>query len=395
MKAAYIDCFSGISGDMFLGALIDAGLPFEELKRALATLPIDHYSLEAKKEIKNGLTGTKFSVKLEHHEHAHRGLHEISEIIEKSDLSAGCRERSLKIFKAIAVEEGKIHGVSPDEIHFHEIGAIDSIIDIVGAAFGIEYMGIQSIACSRVPLGSGFVNSGHGRIPLPAPATVALLKDVPVYNAGIEAELVTPTGAALLKEFAISFGEMPPMTIESVGYGAGSRDLADRPNLLRILIGREESQKTTETVVVMDANLDDTNPEWLGFMMERLFNAGALDVVFCPIQMKKNRPGVQIQVIGRPQDKDKLLDIVFAESTTLGIRFTYSQRQVLERTHTEIDSPWGKLRVKKVIEKDGSTILYSEYEDCRKIAIEQNLSLREIYYWVMSANINSTKGGRA
>jgi pyridinium-3,5-bisthiocarboxylic acid mononucleotide nickel chelatase len=394
MKTAYIDCFSGISGDMFLGALIDAGLPFEELKRALATLPIDHYSLEAKKEIKNGLTGTKFSVQLEHGEHSHRGLHEISEIIQKSNFSAACKERSLRVFKAIAIEEGKIHGVSPDEIHFHEIGAIDSIIDIVGAAFGVEYMGIESIACSRVPLGSGFVNSGHGRIPLPAPATVTLLKGVPVYDAGIEVELVTPTGAALLKEFAKSFGTMPPMTIDSIGYGAGSRDLADRPNLLRILIGKEEAQKTTETVVVMDANLDDTNPEWLGFMMERLFDAGALDVVFCPIQMKKNRPGVQIQVIARPQDKDKLLDIMFAESTTLGIRFSYSQRQILEREQTEIESPWGKLRVKKVTGRDGSAILYPEYEACRKIAGERNLSLKEIYYWVMSVNINSTKGGK-
>jgi pyridinium-3,5-bisthiocarboxylic acid mononucleotide nickel chelatase len=395
MKTAYIDCFSGISGDMFLGALIDAGLPFDELKRVLATLPIGHYSLEAKKEIKNGLTGTKFSVKLEHHEHAHRGLREISEIIEKGGLSAACKGRSLRVFKAIAIEEGKIHGVSPDEIHFHEIGAIDSIIDIAGAAFALEYMGIESVACSRVPLGSGFVNSGHGRMPLPAPATVALLKGVPVYDAEIEAELVTPTGAALLREFAGSFGEMPPMTIESVGYGAGSKNLADRPNLLRVLIGREEAHKTTETVAVMDANLDDTNPEWLGFMMDRLFDAGALDVVFCPIQMKKNRPGVQIQVIGRPQDKDKLLDIIFAESTTLGIRFTYSQRQILERTQWEIDSPWGKLRVKKVIGRDGGTILYPEYEDCRRIAGEQNLTLREIYYWVISQSVNSKIGGKA
>jgi pyridinium-3,5-bisthiocarboxylic acid mononucleotide nickel chelatase len=394
MKTAYIDCFSGISGDMFIGALIDAGLPFDELKRVLATLPIGHYSLDAKKEIKNGLTGTKFSVHQEHKEHAHRGLLEIREIIEKGNLSIRCKDRSLRIFEAIALEEGKIHGRSPDEIHFHEIGAIDSIIDIAGAAFGIEYMGIESVFCSRVPLGSGFINSGHGRIPLPAPATVALLKGVPVYDSGLECELVTPTGAALLKEFSGSFGLMPPMKIESVGYGAGSRDLSDRPNLLRILIGREDAQKTIETVVVVDANLDDTNPEWLGFMMERLFEAGALDVVFSPVQMKKNRPGVQIQVIGRPQDKDKLLDIIFAESTTLGIRFSYSQRQVLERTQAEIDSPWGKLRVKNVTGRDGAVIIYPEYEDCRRIAREQNLSLREIYYRVMSGNVNSTKGDR-
>jgi pyridinium-3,5-bisthiocarboxylic acid mononucleotide nickel chelatase len=395
MKIAYLDCFSGISGDMFLGALIDAGLSFDELKKALATLPIGHYSLDVKKELKNNIAGTRFSVHQEHHEHAHRGLREIREIIERGGLSAGCKERSLRIFETIAIEEGKIHGRSPDEIHFHEIGAVDSIIDIVGAAFGVEYMGIGAMASSRVPLGSGFVNSGHGRIPLPAPATVALLKGVPVYDAGLECELVTPTGAALIKEFVVAFGEMPPMTIENVGYGAGARDLADRPNLLRILIGREDVQKTIESVIVMDANLDDTNPEWLGFMMERLFDAGALDVVFSQIQMKKNRPGVQLQVIGRPQDKDKLLDIIFAESTTLGIRFSYSQRQVLERTQAQIDSPWGKLRVKKVTARDGTAIIYPEYEDCRRIAREQNLPLREIYYWVASRNVISAEGDRS
>jgi len=379
---------------MFLGALIDAGLPLEELSRALSTLPIGHYSLDAKKETRNGLTGTRFIVKQGHEaHHSHRGLREIREIIQGGDLSSSVKARSLRIFESIAVEEGKIHGCPPDEIHFHEIGAIDSIVDIVGTAFGIEFMGINTIYSSRLPLGSGFIESGHGRIPVPAPATVALLKGVPVYNSGLECEIVTPTGAALIKEFSVSFGPMPPMTIEAIGYGAGSRLLADRPNLLRILIGKADDEETVETVVVLDANLDDTNPEWLGFMMDRLFEAGALDVIFAPIQMKKNRPGVQIQVMGRPDKRDKLLDIIFSESTTLGIRYSYTQRKILERTRAEIDSPWGRMEVKKVTGPDGSRVFYPEYDICRRIAKEKNLPIREVYYWVLGRNNAFTKGG--
>jgi pyridinium-3,5-bisthiocarboxylic acid mononucleotide nickel chelatase len=265
----------------------------------------------------------------------------------------------------------------------------------VGTAFGIEFLGIGSISSSRLPLGSGFIQAGHGRIPLPAPATVALLKGVPVYDSGLECELVTPTGAALIKEFSGSFGPMPPMTIENIGYGAGARDLSDRPNLLRIMIGRETRDPKTETVVVLDANLDDANPEWLGFMMDRLFEAGALDVVFSPAQMKKNRPGVQIQVIGMPGDRDKLLDIIFMESSTLGIRYNYSQRKILERTQAQIESPWGKLGVKKVTGPDGATVLYPEYEVCRRIAREQNISIREIYSRIMAENANFTEGDKA
>lgn len=379
---------------MSLGALIDAGLPLEELKRALGTLPIDHYSIGAKKETRNGITGTRFFVDQGHEaRHSHRGLKEIREIIERGALSNSVKERSLRVFEAIAVEEGKIHGRPKDEIHFHEIGAIDSIIDIVGTCFAIEFLGIDSISSSRLPMGAGFIESGHGRIPLPAPATIALLKGVPVYDSGLACELVTPTGAALIRELAGSFGLMPPMVVEAVGYGAGSRMLEDRPNLLRIVIGKEETKKDAETVVVLEANLDDTNPEWLGFMMDRLFDAGALDVAFLPVHMKKNRPGVQIQVVGRPCQGDALMDIIFAESTTLGIRFGYSQRRILERTRVEVDSPWGKIAVKKVTGPDGSPVFYPEYDVCMKIAKENNIPVREIYYRVMGDN-NILKGDR-
>ncbi len=386
MKTAYLDCFSGISGDMFLGALLDAGLPFDELKNAIQALPLDGYSIDMAREKKNELISTRFMVNLEGERHEHRGLKDIKEIILGSGLSNEVKGRSIRIFESIAWVEGEIHDRSPDEIHFHEVGAVDSIIDIVGAVFGIEFLDITTVASSALPLGSGFAETGHGRIPIPAPATIALLKGIPVYDSGLRHELVTPTGAALVRELAGSFGSMPPMTVDSVGYGSGSRDLPDRPNLFRIIIGDSQYENQVETVAVLEANLDDYNPEWLPFLMDKLFKAGALDVVFCPIQMKKNRPGIQIQIMGRPEQKDELMDILFRESSTLGIRFRYSQRRVLERSQIEIESPWGKIEVKEVSRPDGSSYILPEYEICKKIAEKNGLPLKEIYYWVMSVN---------
>ena len=384
MRIAYLDCFSGVSGDMFLGALLDAGLPFEELKESLGSLSLDGYSLEMNREEKGGLFGTRFVVKVEKEEN--RDLADIKKIIHAGSLSKEVRKKSLQIFESIAQEEGKIHNCLPEKVHFHEVGALDSIIDIVGSVFGMEFLGIATVSASSLPLGSGFVDTEHGRIPIPAPATIALLEGVPVYDSGLKHELVTPTGAALVKGLASSFGSMPSMTVERVGYGAGSRDLPDRPNLLRIIIGHDQSEQQVETVVTLEANLDDTNPEWLGFLMGRLFEAGALDVVFCPIQMKKNRPGILIQVMGRPEQRDVLMDILFTESTTLGVRFQYTQRKVLQRSMVEIDSPWGKMVVKKVVRPDGSSYFLPEYEACRKIADEKRLPLKEIYHWVISSN---------
>jgi hypothetical protein len=315
-----------------------------------------------------------------------RGIRDIKKIIEAGNLSNGVKKESIEVFAAIAREEGKIHNRPPEEIHFHEVGAADSIIDIVGTFFGIEFLGIGFITASSLPLGSGFTETEHGRIPLPAPATVALLKSIPVYDSGLMHELVTPTGAALVRRLASSFGAMPPMTVENVGYGVGGRNLPDRPNLLRILIGRDQPQDHIETIVMVEANLDDTNPEWMGFIMDRLFEAGALDVVFCPVQMKKNRPGILVQVMGYPQQRDELMDILFRESTTLGVRFRYSQRKVLQRSIDEIDSPWGKILAKKVSRLDGSIFFLPEYEACKKIAEKNGLPIKEIYYWVISSN---------
>ena len=386
MQIAYLDCFSGISGDMFIGALLDAGLSFEDLDQKIQALPFDSFHLEMKREARSQIFGTRFVVKTEGEEQAPRNLEVIRNIIRKGSLSRGVKDKSIRIFEKLASVEGKIHNKPPEEVHFHEVGAVDSIIDIVGTVYGLERLGITSLFVSPLPLGSGFVETAHGRIPIPAPATTALLEGVPVYDSGTHHEMVTPTGAALVKGLATSFGPMPPMVVENIGYGVGKRDLSDRPNLARILIGHMQTEGQVDTVIILEANIDDTSPEWLGFLMDRLFDAGALDVVFCPVQMKKNRPGIQIQIMGRPDQKDTLMEILFRESSTLGIRFRYTQRMVLQRSVAEVESPWGKIKVKKVLERDGSPFFLPEYEACREVALKTNRPLREIFYWVIGLN---------
>ncbi len=386
MKIAYLDCFSGISGDMFIGALLDAGLSFEDLDQKIQDLPFDSFHLEMKQEARSQIFGTRFVVKTEGQEQVPRNLEVIRNIIRKGSLSSGVKDKSVRIFEELAGVEGKIHNKPPEEVHFHEVGAVDSIIDIVGTVYGLERLGITSLFVSSLPLGSGFVETAHGRIPIPAPATTALLEGVPVYDSGTHHEMVTPTGAALVKGLATSFGPMPPMVVEKIGYGVGKRDLSDRPNLVRILIGHMQTEGQVDTVIILEANIDDTSPEWLGFLMDRLFDAGALDVVFCPVQMKKNRPGIQIQIMGRPDQKDTLMEILFRESSTLGIRFRYTQRMVLQRSVAEVESPWGKIKVKKVLERDGSPFFLPEYEACREVALKTNRPLREIFYWVIGLN---------
>ncbi|MBW2030367.1 MAG: nickel pincer cofactor biosynthesis protein LarC [Deltaproteobacteria bacterium] len=388
MKLAYLDCFSGISGDMFLGALIDLGLPLEELEQALLSLPIKGYTLTATKEERNHVQGTRFVVEYERRGQEMRDFEAIRDLIMASSLGPGVKERSIRVFEAIAREEGTIHNAPPERVHFHEVGALDSIIDIVGSVFGIEYLGISSLHSSSLPLGSGFVETQHGRLPNPAPATVALLRGVPVHDSGLHEELVTPTGAALVKVLADSWGHMPPMKVDGVGYGVGKRELKDRPNLLRIITGDPLDTVSEETILVMEASLDDTNPEWLGYLMDRLLGAGALDVLFIPVHMKKNRPGTVLQVIAEPGLRDTLAGIVFEESTTLGLRFRYTERMVLERSLVDIESPWGPMKAKVVTLPDGTRRTLPEYESSREIAEANNLPLKEVYQWVLSA----TKG---
>lgn len=386
MKIAYLDCFSGLSGDMFLGALLDAGLPLDDLRAVLGSLPLSGYRLEVNREGRNHLYGTRFVVQVEEDQHAHRGLNDIKKILSAGDLSRNALDTIVRIFEAIAREEGKIHHRPHDEIHFHEVGAVDSIIDIAGSVFGMERLGIGSMVVSPLPLGSGFVETRHGRIPVPAPATIALLKDVPVYDSGLSYELVTPTGAALAKGLADSFGPMPPMVVDKVGYGVGSRQLPDRPNLLRIITGRGTVDQEGDSVVLLEANLDDASPEWLGFLMDQLFEAGALDVLFIPVYMKKNRPGTMLQVMVNPRDKERLMAILFRESTTLGIRFQHTRRRILPRSSVEVESPWGNMQVKKVIRPDGSAVHLPEFEVCRRIAKDKDIPLKDVYGWVLALN---------
>ena len=391
MKIAYLDCFSGVSGDMFVGSLLDAGLPFEELERIISGLNLDGYTISAKKEGRNNIFGTRFHVSLKEKHQKARYLKDIKEIITSGDIPLAVVEKCISIFEKLAITEGEIHHISPDELHFHEVGAIDSIIDIVASVVGIYLLGIEKLFVSRIPVGKGIITSAHGKIPLPSPATIALLEGVPIYDSGQEVEMITPTGAALITSLCSSFGPMPSMILERVGYGVGSRTLADNPNLLRILIGNDIDKQRSETVVVLESNLDDMSPELLGYLMDRLFDAGAKDVTFSHIQMKKNRPGIQLQVIGQPEDKDRLSSIIFKESTTLGIRFNYSQRSILTRGELMVESPWGKMRVKKVINQGGKTALLPEYEECRRVAKANNLALRDVYAWAAALSSDHLK----
>ncbi len=388
MKTAYLDCFSGISGDMFLGALLDAGLPLDDLEQTLEGLHLEGWWMAASREARHEITGTRLVVKIDQASQPPRDLKTIRNLISGAGLDEEIKRKSLAVFTSLAEAEGKVHNRPPETVHFHEVGAADSIIDIVGCVYGLTRLGVDVIHSSRLPLGSGFVETAHGRIPVPAPATMNLLRDVPVFQPGLPFELVTPTGAALVKFFSETFGTMPPMTIDSVGYGVGSRDLPDRPNLLRVIFGKAATDNGTETVVVLATNIDDVNPEWMGYLMERLQGAGAMDVAFCPVHMKKNRPGVQVQVVGRPDAQDLLMQILFQESGTLGVRFHHTLRRVLPRESVQIRSPWGKMQAKKIVQPDGSSYLVPEYEACRAIAHQENLSLREVYSWVMGLNVN-------
>jgi uncharacterized protein (TIGR00299 family) protein len=386
MKIAYLDCFSGVSGDMFVGALIDAGLPIEELEKTIAGLSFSDCKVSIKKEERNNIFGTRFLVSASRKNQKTRSFKDIKEVLRASNLPPTVPGKCIAIFEKLAVAEGAIHHISPEKVHFHELGAVDSIIDIVSTVVGVHILGIEKLFASRIPVGTGMTTGAHGKIPVPAPATLALLKGIPIYDSGQDVEMVTPTGAALIASLCSSFGPLPPLTIDKIGYGVGTRVLTDRPNILRILIGNDIDQQQSETVVVLESNLDDMNPELLGYLMDRLFDAGARDASFLPIHMKKNRPGIQLQVIGRPEDKDKLIAIIFRESTTLGVRISYNLRAVLQRTEVTVDSPWGKVKVKEVANQDGTTTFLPEYEECRRVAKNNNLALRDIYAWAASTS---------
>jgi uncharacterized protein (TIGR00299 family) protein len=441
MRIAYLECFSGISGDMFLGALVDAGVPPRVLQETVAALDMSaklEARLEISRVVRSGISATKVDVYVHgqkdlprdeyweqqrehehehsqggrhehhHHEHSHshpgevsrtrvsaphehehshghshgRGLTEIRQIISKAGIPDGAKKTAIAIFDALGAAEAKIHDTSIESVHFHEVGAVDAIVDIVCAAVGAEALGVDEFVCSPLNVGGGTVKCAHGTFPVPAPATVELLKDASVYSSGVQAELVTPTGAAIVKTLASRFAAFPEMKIEKSGYGAGSRDFPGHPNVVRLTVGEAASSLATktasETITVLEANLDDLNPQVFGYVMDRLLEEGALDAFGMPVQMKKNRPGTLLTVLCKPEDASKLTQIIFTETTTLGVRQRDEVRQTLARRWENVDTQWGEVRI-KIASMNGTVTNYApEYEDCRRIAAEQHVPLKTV-----------------
>lgn len=382
---AYFDCFSGISGDMTLGAFIDLGVPVKWLQDSLGGLPLTGFDLSVSTISRNGIKAKSVQVHAEDDVKS-RDYAEIKRLIKKSSLSGSIKQRSLEVFARIADAEAVIHGCPRDRVHFHEVGGIDAIVDIVGMALCVDYLGIEKVISSRIPLGSGFISCRHGTLPVPAPATLGILKGIPVYGTGIPHELVTPTGAAIIVSLAESYDTMPDMIIEKTGYGAGKRDLESIPNLLRVIIGTESSHQTAnrtdhqkDTIVVMETCIDDMNPEVFGFLMERLYEKGALDVYWIPIFMKKNRPGTMVQVLCPKNHKEILIDCILSETSSLGVRYYDAKRRMLARERILVKTAYGDIQVKRIIEPDGSTRIVPEYEICKKIALEKNIPIRVVY----------------
>jgi uncharacterized protein (TIGR00299 family) protein len=381
MKILYLDCHAGISGDMTVAALLDLGVPLEHLQGELGKLglPPGSYELSTSRTERRHLPALKFDVAV-HDRHTHRHYAGIDAMIAASGLSDSVKERARRIFLRLAEAEAKVHGVSVAEVHFHEVGAVDSIVDIVGTAICLEYLGVETVCSGALPLGSGFVETAHGRLPVPAPATAELLKGLPLHGECGPGERVTPTGAAIVAAIVRGFGKQPDMVLEKVGSGAGGKDFPDCPNILRAFLGRSaEPADHADDVIVVEANIDDSTPEVLGYAMERLFEEGALDVFFTPIQMKKNRPGVMVSFLCRPEQLDLLAEVLLTETSAIGLRWYRADRIVLQRRIVERQTEFGPVRFKEVIDGSGEVLRVSpEYEDCRRIARERELPCREV-----------------
>ncbi|MBV9183260.1 MAG: nickel pincer cofactor biosynthesis protein LarC [Acidobacteria bacterium] len=434
MRIAYLDCFSGISGDMFLGAVVDSGVAPELLAETVAALCVDA-KLEVSRVNRSGISATKIEVIVsgekdrpreardlsapEHlrHKHSHssegtkphhaeprghahshaasRGLRQIREIIGRARISESVKQSALAMFDKLAWAEAKIHNLPVDEVHFHEVGAVDALVDIVGAAMSREALGVEQIVCSPLNVGGGTVVCAHGRFPVPAPATLELLKGAPVYSSGVDAELVTPTGAVIAHTLAARFDSFPEMLVEKTGYGAGTRDLPGHANVLRISVGEamvdEGSQAAEQEITILESNLDDLNPQLFGYVMDRLLEAGALDVYATPVHMKKNRPGTMLTVLSNGERANQLAEIIFAETTTLGVRRRQERRQVLARTWKSVMTSFGALRV-KVASLNGTVTGYAaEYEDCRRAAVEHRVPLKVVMQEALDQYLRSSR----
>jgi pyridinium-3,5-bisthiocarboxylic acid mononucleotide nickel chelatase len=447
MRIAYLECFSGISGDMFLGALVDAGVPEALLEKTVAALGVGA-QLEVSRVVRSGISATKVDVwvdgekdlpreeyweRKEQHSHGHehsdhepdhghtnslrgeslrasrpllheqphahehgRGLAEIRKVISAASISESAKKTAIRMFEALGRAEAKIHNTSLENVHFHEVGAVDAMVDIVCAAVGAEALGVAEIICSPLNVGGGMVKCAHGTFPVPAPATVELLADAPVYSSGLQAELVTPTGAAIVKTLAARFAAFPEMKIEKSGYGAGTRDFPGHPNVVRLTIGEAAStslaaKTASETITVLEANLDDLNPQVFGYVMDKLLEEGALDAFGMPVQMKKNRPGMLLTVLCKPEDASKLTQLIFTETTTLGVRRRDEMRQTLARRWENVGTPWGEVRI-KIASMNGTVTNYApEYEDCRRIAAEHHVPLKTVIQEAARAYLGNQK----
>ena len=380
MKLAYFDCFSGISGDMALGALVDAGCDVERLRAELRGLQVPGWELSAEKVWKNGMAATYVRVKSADQQ-KHRSLSTILEILQKSQLAPQVRDRAAAIFQKLGEAEARVHDVPIEKIHFHEVGAVDAIVDIVGACIGFGALGVERFACSPLNVGGGTAQMAHGILPVPAPATANLLRGKPTYSNGVQKELVTPTGAAIVATLCDTFGPQPAMSVSAIGYGAGTADLEGQPNVVRIMIG-ETAEKAVpgfdEEMAVVEANLDDMNPQIYGYFLEKALGAGALDVYTTPVQMKKNRPGTLLTVLCKPEDTNALMSLIFAETTTFGARTYRAQRRALPRELVSVTTSFGEVRIK--VSRVNGRILHvaPEYDDCRKLAVEKNVPLQRV-----------------
>lgn len=376
-RLAYLDCGSGISGDMMLGALVDAGVSLEALNEAVGSLGLPGCRLVAETVRKNGFRATQIRVEYEH-EHAHRHLHHILAIIDRGRLNERQKDLARRVFQRLAEAEAKVHGVGIEKVHFHEVGAADAIADIVGSAVGWDLLGAEQVVASPIPTGTGRVTMAHGETSIPAPATAELLCGVPLAPSSVPFELTTPTGAAIVTTVASSFGPLPGMTIQRIGYGAGQREIPQQPNLLRLLVGEASENAATEQVWVVETNLDDTSGEVIGYCSTRLWEAGVLDVYATPIQMKKNRPAVKLTVLCRTEQIAAVESVLFSETTTLGVRRWPATRQVLPRQPHQVESPWGKIDG-KVCWVEGKPRFSPEYESCREAAQTHRVPLQTVY----------------
>lgn len=380
MKLAYFDCPAGAGGDMILAALLDAGLPEAALREGLETLHLDTCQLEVRKVTKSGFRATHARVRLQQDSPA-RKLADIEAIIRSSDLEPAVSEKALKMFRRLAGVEAAIHGKDISEVHLHELSGDDTIVDVTGALLGLQLLGIEQVVVSPLPLGRGFVDAAHGRLPLPAPATLELLQGAAVYGSPLEAELVTPTAALIFSEVANSFGAIPPMLLQSIGYGAGTLNLPE-PNILRVLLGStppEPASATLQSMCLLETNLDDFNPQFYEPLMGHLYQAGAADVFLTPVQMKKNRPGTLLSVLCRPEQADSIERVLFVETSTLGVRRETVERRSLPRRTEVVHTRWGSVQIKVADLGSGRLKAAPEYEDCRTLAEKHQVPVKDVY----------------